>query len=138
MSLTIIWINQQKSREKVKTNFTNDIGKVYSHIGQLILKFVHESYTDDSLFNTIRKNALCIMPKDGIQSFGQLLVDEPCLKREFKKITSEFVNNSVIESAIWLQIDMLKTIFFQANYRWFSKETIPKYLQEYLSNTKHE
>ena len=47
---------------------------------------MHESYTDDSLFNTVRKNALCIMPKDGIQKLGQLLVDQPCLKREIKKL----------------------------------------------------
>ena len=100
---------------------------------------MHQSYTDDSLFNAVRKIALCIMPKDGIQSFGQLLVDEPCLKRELQKITSEFVNNSVIESAIWLQ-----NIFAQdQNLSKLTiddcpKETIPRYLREYLSDTKRE
>ena len=68
-----------------------------------------------------------MMPKDGIQSFGQLLVDQPCLKREIEKNTSEFVNNSVIESAIWLQIHMVKT--------FFSKLTIDDSLKKLYQNT---
>ena len=58
---------------------------------------MHKSYTDDSLFNAVRKIALCIMPKDETQSFGHLLEDKHWLKREFKKLTSEFVNKKAIQ-----------------------------------------
>lgn len=146
-------------REEVKSNFTDEAAEDQQKIGQLILLFVDESYTDDSLFKAVRKKAFSIMPKEGIQSFGQLLVDKPRLKREFKwlqvdknqhkhkknlrplfmklKFTSELANNSVIESAIWLQ-----NIFAQdQNLSKLTiddcpKETIPKYLREYLSDTK--
>ena len=84
--------------------------------------------TNDSLVNAVRKIALCIMPKDRIQSFGHLLEDKPWLKREFKKLTSEFANNS--KKQYGYKYICSRPKFSQANYRWFPKETIPKYLQK--------
>ena len=69
---------------------------------------MHKSYTDDSLFNAVRKIALCIMPKDETQSFGHLLEDKHWLKREFKKLTSEFANKKQYSYKIY----MLKTKVF--------------------------
>ena len=97
------------------------------------------------------------MPKDSIHSVGQLLVDKPRLKREFKwlqvdknqhkhkknlrplfmklKFTSESENNLVIKSAVWLQ-----NIFAQderlskLTIDNCPKDTVPKYLQKYLSD----
>ena len=78
---------------------------------------MHESYTDDSLFNTVRKNALCIMPKDGIQSFGQLLVDEPCLKREFEELLVSLQTILLYSQQYSYKKICSRPNFFQANYR---------------------
>ena len=144
-------------REEVKANFINEATEDQQKIGELMLLFVDESYTDDSLFTAVRKRAFSIMPKDSIHSVGQLLVDKPRLKREFKwlqvdknqhkhkknlrplfmklKFTSESENNLVIKSAVWLQ-----NIFAQderlskLTIDNCPKDTVPKYLQKYLSD----